>query len=219
MPVMGLDSVRERIAAASAAARRPGDEVTLVIVSKGQSVDSIRALYDRGERDFGENRAQELAAKVGQLPGDIRWHFVGPLQSNKARIVRPIVTLLHSLDRPELGSVWMKGPGLAPPALLQVNVGEEPQKHGVDPAGAVRIFADLVAIGIDLAGLMAIPPFAGNPEAMRRYFVEMRRLASLVEKDHPGRSALSMGMTDDFEVAIQEGANFVRIGRAIFSDN
>lgn len=215
---MGLDSVRERIAAATVRARRSPNEVTLVIVSKGQSVETIKALYDRGERDFGENRAQELTAKVGQLPGDIRWHFVGPLQSNKVRIVRPIVTLLHSLDRPELGPAWMKGPGLAPPALLQVNVGKEPQKHGVDPADAVAVFADLVAKGINLAGLMAIPPLANDPEATRPYFVEMRRLATAVGRDHPSGTALSMGMTDDFEVAIEEGATFVRVGRAIFSD-
>ncbi len=218
MVVMGLDSVRRRIEAAVARADRSPNDVTLVIVSKGQSVDSISALYDRGERDFGENRAQELAAKVGQLPRDIRWHFIGPLQSNKARIVRPIVTLLHSLDRPELGPAWMKGPGLAPPALLQVNIGKEQQKHGIDPADAVGVFADLVGTGINLAGLMAIPPLANDPEATRPFFGEMRRLAILVEREHPGGTALSMGMTDDFEVAIEEGATFVRVGRAIFSD-
>ncbi len=99
-----------------------------MIVTKGQSVETIRALYEHGEREFGENRAQELAIKVDQLPDDIRWHFVGPLQSNKVRIVRPSVKLLHSLDRPELGPAWIKGPGLAPPALLQVNIGARAPK-------------------------------------------------------------------------------------------
>lgn len=216
---MSLESVRERIAAATARCGRSGDDVTLVIVTKGQSVETIKALYDRGERDFGENRAQELAAKVGQLPGDIRWHFVGPLQSNKVRIVRPIVTLLHSLDRPELGPAWIKGPGLAPPALLQINVGEEPQKHGIDPADTARVFADLIAIGVNLVGLMSIPPLADEAEATRHHFAEMARLARLVSEVHPSEIALSMGMTDDFEVAIEEGATFVRVGRAIFSDN
>ena len=215
---MSLESVRDRITAAAARSGRSGDEVTLVIVSKGQSVDSINALYERGERDFGENRAQELATKVAQLPGDIRWHFVGPLQSNKIRVVRPIVKVLHSLDRPELGPAWIKGPGLAPTALLQVNIGREPQKHGVDPEDAVRVFGDLIAVGMDLAGLMAIPPAADDAEATRSDFAEMRRLAALVAAGHPGRTALSMGMTDDFEVAIEEGATFVRVGRAIFSD-
>lgn len=215
---MSLESVRSRMVAAAARAGRSGEDVTLVIVSKGQSVETINALYQRGERNFGENRAQELATKVDQLPGDIRWHFVGPLQSNKIRIVRPIVTLLHSLDRPALGPAWIKGPGLAPPALLQVNVGQEPQKHGVDPERSLQAFGELIAIGVDLAGLMAIPPAADDPEATRSYFAEMRRLTTLVATDHPGRTSLSMGMTDDFEVAIEEGATFVRVGRAIFSD-
>jgi len=216
---MSLESVRDRINAAAARVGRSSDDVTLVIVSKGQTVETIKRLYGRGERDFGENRAQELASKADQLPGDIRWHFVGPLQSNKVRVVRPIVTLLHSLDRLELGPAWIKGPGLAPAALLQVNIGKEPQKHGVAPDDAVRIFRDLVAIGVDLAGVMAIPPAVDHAEATRPDFAEMRRLSALVAAEHPGRTSLSIGMTDDFEVAIEEGATFVRVGRAIFSDN
>jgi pyridoxal phosphate enzyme (YggS family) len=215
---VSLELVRQRILAAGTRAGRADDEVTLVIVSKGQSIESIRSLYDRGERDFGENRAQELAAKVDHLPKDIRWHFVGPLQSNKVRIVRPIAGLLHSLDRAELGPAWIKGPGLAPPALLQVNIGREPQKHGVDPDVAVRVFDDLVAMGVDLIGLMAIPPMGVDAEATRPNFAEMRRLADQVAIQHPTRNSLSMGMTDDFEVAVEEGATFVRVGRAIFSD-
>ena len=215
---MSLDSVRERITGAAVRAGRSKDEITLVIVSKEQSVETIRTLYEQGERDFGENRAQELASKVDLLPGDIRWHFVGPLQSNKVRIVRPIVTLLHSLDRLELGPAWIKGPGLAPPALLQVNVGREPQKHGVNPEDAVRVFSDLVELGVDVKGLMAIPPAVDRAEATRSHFAEMHRLATLVAANHPGRGSLSMGMTEDFEVAIEEGATFVRVGRAIFSD-
>jgi len=193
--------------------------VTLVIVTKGQSVATIRALYERGEREFGENRAQELAVKVDRLPPDIRWHFVGPLQSNKVRIVRPNVSLLHSLDRPELGPAWVKGPGLAPPALLQVNIGGEPQKHGVDPTEVVRVSGELIAIGVDLVGLMAIPPLVAPAEASRPFFRELKRLGQQLRDVDPGASALSMGMTDDFEVAIEEGATLVRVGRAIFSDN
>ena len=216
---VSLESVRERIVAAAARSGRSSDEVTLVIVSKGQPIEIIRELYERGERDFGENRAQELAAKVDDLPNDIRWHFVGPLQSNKVRLVRPNVTLLHSLDRRDLGSAWIKGPGLAPPALLQVNVGGEPQKLGVDPLDAEQAFIDLIALGVDLVGLMTIPPLADDPADTRRDFEEMRRLAELIARDRGGPIALSMGMTDDFEVAIEEGATFVRVGRAIFSDN
>ena len=216
---MSLETVRERMVAALARCGRSEDEVTLVIVTKEQSVETIRALYERGEREFGENRAQELAVKVDLLPGDIRWHFVGPLQSNKVRIVRPNVNLLHSLDRLELGPAWVKGPRLAPPALLQVNIGGEPQKHGVDPADAVRIFGELVVMGVDLVGLMAIPPAVADPEASRPFFREMQKLSQKLREGHPGATALSMGMTDDFEAAIEEGATLVRVGRAIFSDN
>jgi pyridoxal phosphate enzyme (YggS family) len=222
MPIaasMSLESVRQRIVAAAARSGRSHDEVTLVIVSKGQPIEAIRELYERGERDFGENRAQELAGKVDELPGDIRWHFVGPLQSNKVRIVRPNVTLLHSFDRRELASPWIKGPGHAPPALLQVNVGGEPQKLGVDPSDAVQAFIDVVGMGVELVGLMAIPPLGANPADSRGYFAELRRLADLVAKEHPGEIALSMGMTDDFEVAIEERSTLVRVGRAIFRDN
>ena len=216
---MSLGSVRKRIAAASARRGRSGEDVTLVIVTKGQSVETIRALYERGEREFGENRAQELAVKVDRLPPDIRWHFVGPVQSNKVRIVRPNVSLLHSLDRPELGPAWVKGPGLAPPALLQVNIGGEPQKHGVDPTEVVKVFGELIAIGVDLVGLMAIPPVVAAAEASRPFFRELKELGRQLMNVDPGASALSMGMTDDFEVAIEEGATLVRVGRAIFSDN
>ena len=216
---MSLESVLERVRTAAAKADRPPADVTLVIVTKGQPVEIIQGLYDRGQRDFGENRAQELASKVDQLPGDMRWHFVGPLQSNKVRMVRPTVKLLHSLDRPELGPAWLKGPGLAPPALLQVNIGREPQKHGVDPADVRRLFGELLALGVDLAGLMAIPPLSEDVEATRSYFQEMRRLGDLVAVEHSRPVALSMGMSDDFEAAIEEGAAFVRVGRAIFTDN
>jgi hypothetical protein len=194
-------------------------EITLVIVSKGQPIEGIKTLYDLGERDFGENRAQELAAKVGQLPADIKWHFVGPLQSNKARIIRPIVTLLHSLDRVNLAPSWIKGPGLAPPALLQVNIGHEEQKHGVDPADAARVLTELLDLGVDVRGLMAIPPAVDTAEAARPYFARLRDLGALLAEPLGRIPDLSMGMTDDFEVAIEEGATFVRVGRAIFWDN
>ena len=216
---MSLESVLERVLAAAVKADRPSAEVTLVIVTKGQPAEVIQSLYDRGQRDFGENRAQELASKVDELPTDMRWHFVGPLQSNKVRMVRPNVKLLHSLDRPELGPAWIKGPGLAPPALLQVNIGREPQKHGVDPGDVGRIFEELLAVGVDLAGLMAIPPLSEDPEATRAYFQEMRILRDRVATEHSRAVALSMGMSDDFEAAIEEGAAFVRVGRAIFTDN
>lgn len=212
---MSLASVEDRVRRACAAAGRSRDEVVLVAVSKGRDVESIRALYDAGHRDFGENRAQELRDKVDELPGDIRWHFVGPLQSNKVRVVRPAATVLHSMDRESLATAWVKGQGTPPPVYLQVNIGREDQKFGADPEDAGTFCDRLVQLGIDVIGLMAIPPLAEDP---RPHFSELRDLRNAIAAEHPAVTGLSMGMSDDFEVAIAEGATVIRVGRAIFAD-
>lgn len=190
----------------------------MIAVSKGRSPSEITALYGFGHRDFGENRAQELREKVPLLPEDIRWHFVGPLQSNKVRTVRPAVSLLHSLDRVSLAKAWMKGVGPAPDAMLQINIGREEQKSGVTPDDALSVLAELVRISVPVVGIMAIPPNADDPEESRPYFEAMRSLRDRITVDHPRVTALSMGMSNDFEVAIETGATAVRIGRAIFQD-
>ncbi|MEX0757586.1 MAG: YggS family pyridoxal phosphate-dependent enzyme [Acidimicrobiia bacterium] len=215
---MSLLEVDERVRDASARAGRDRAEVTLVAVSKGQSVDAILRLYEAGHRDFGENRAQDLRDKVAELPGDIRWHFVGPLQSNKVRIVRPAATVLHSLDRESLALAWLKGPGQPPPVYLQVNIGSEDQKSGVEPEAAAGFCDRLVSLGISVVGLMAIPPLTEDAEDSRKYFVRLRRIRDAIAVDHPAVAGLSMGMSDDFEVAISEGATAIRVGRAIFAD-
>jgi hypothetical protein len=212
-----LAVVRHRIAAAAARAGRDPTQVTLVVVGKGQPASALKALYDQGHRDFGENRAQELAAKVEQLPADVRWHFIGPLQSNKVRLVRPVVKVLHSFDRLELASAWMKGPGLAPPVMLQVNIGEESQKHGVRPDTTGEVVAELAAMGVPVRGLMAIPPLVDDPEESRVHYRRMASMLAELQRAHPLVTGLSMGMTDDFEVAVEEGATFLRVGRAIFA--
>ncbi|MDH3190965.1 MAG: YggS family pyridoxal phosphate-dependent enzyme [Acidimicrobiia bacterium] len=216
MDLSGFHEVVERINRAEEAAGLSAGSVTLVAVSKGHPVDAIRHLYDAGHRDFGENRAQELAEKAELLPDDIRWHFVGSLQTNKVRLIRQTTTLLHSLDRRSLAGAWAKGIGRPPSALIQVNVGEEEQKGGVKPAELEELAGYVVDIGIDIVGLMAIPPIGGNPEDSRPYFARMRQLRDRIAEAHPGITALSMGMTDDFEVGIAEGASFIRVGRAIF---
>lgn len=213
---MSYEEVVDRIEAACEAAGRPTDDVTLLAVSKGHSVAEIRALYDRGHRDFGENRAQELRDKVPELPDDVRWHFVGPLQSNKARTVRPAVVALHSMDRSSLAAAWMKGSGMPPPCYLQVNIGGEEQKSGVAPDEVVEAADRLSSMGVPLVGLMAIPPLADDPEASRPYFARLRDLRDTVRSRRPEISGLSMGMSNDYEVAIAEGSTVVRIGRAIF---
>ncbi|GIU92930.1 MAG: UPF0001 protein [Acidimicrobiia bacterium] len=213
---MGLDDVASRIVQACVRSGRDPGEVSLVVVTKGRTVDEIAELYRLGHRVFGENRAQELADKHGRLPRDVEWHFVGPLQTNKVRLVRPVVRLLHSLDRRSLAEAWMKGPGKPPPALLQVNVGREPQKHGVDPADVDRVCDEFLALGVPLVGVMAIPPIPENPEASRPYFRRLREIRDRLRRVHPQIRELSMGMSDDFEVAVEEGATIVRVGRAIF---
>lgn len=213
---MSYDEVMTRVAEAAARASRAVAEVTVVAVSKTMTNEDIMSVYDQGHRDFGENRADELAAKAASLPADIRWHFVGALQSNKVRTVRGVVTLLHSMDRRSLAKAWLKGHGLAPPVLAQVNVGEESQKSGVSSDEVADALTWMETLGLEVRGLMAIPPIPDRPEDARVHFSTLRRLRDDLIESHPNAVELSMGMTDDFEVAIEEGASIIRVGRAIF---
>jgi pyridoxal phosphate enzyme (YggS family) len=213
---MSLDEVRGRLEAAARRVGRDPAEVTLVAVSKSHTVDDIAAVYASGHRDFGENRAQEMAEKAVHLPDDIRWHFVGGLQSNKVRLIRPITDLLHSMDRASLAAAWAKGPGLPPPVLLQVNTGREPQKSGVVPEETAEVLERIVGVGLEVRGLMAIPPISDDQERQRPHFAALRELRASLAPAYPGLTELSMGMSDDFEVAVEEGSTMIRVGRAIF---
>lgn len=215
---MSYEEVQDLIIRAAQDAGRDVSDITLVAVSKAKSVEEILAVYEKGHREFGENRAKEMSEKVGQLPGDIRWHFVGALQSNKARLVRQSTHLLHSMDRTSLASAWAKGPDSAPPVLLQVNIGGEPQKSGVMPEDAERIAEKLITMGIEVVGLMTIPPLGPTAGDSRPHFSAMRELRDRLSEKQQRIRHLSMGMTDDFEVAIAEGASIIRVGRAIFGD-
>jgi pyridoxal phosphate enzyme (YggS family) len=208
--------VLSRVASAASASGRSPEEITLVAVSKAKSPEEVMGIYEQGHRDFGENRARELAGKAEQLPDDIRWHFVGALQSNKTDLVRGRTHLLHSMDRRSLAAAWLKGPGLPPPVLLQVNVGGEAQKSGVEPALAGDTLEMLLGMGLEVRGLMTLPPAPDRAEDSRPYFRAMKELRDRLRVVHPGVEGLSMGMTDDFEVAIEEGASIIRVGRAIF---
>jgi pyridoxal phosphate enzyme (YggS family) len=209
-----LEDVRARVATAIELAGRT-DDVTIVGVSKKQPRDRLEAAYEAGLRDFGENRAQELAEHRAWLPHDVRWHMIGPLQRNKVRVVRPIVHQLHSMDRRSLGEAWIKGSGLPPPVFVQVNVGEEAQKSGVAPGYVSEFIGDLGGLGIRTIGLMAIPP-QGTPEEARGWFQAMAGLRDEIVSDHPSATGLSMGMSDDFELAIGLGSTCIRVGRTIF---
>jgi len=211
----GLKKVRDEVEAAAAASGRDPREITVVAVSKGRPDEDVLAAHALGHRDFGENRVAGLEDRLAShLPNDIRWHFVGSVQRRKARRLAGRTVLIHSIDRVELAETWARlGGGRA---LLQVNVSGEDQKHGVAPAVAPEVAAAIVAIGVDLVGLMAIPRRPERPEASREAFDLLATVRDEIRTRLPAVSELSMGMTDDFGVAVACGATILRIGRAIF---
>lgn len=211
-----LSAVVLRVAAAAKRAGRAAGSVRVVAVTKDASDAALLAVYEAGGRDFGENRADHLVARASLLPEDIRWHFIGRLQGNKVKTVRPVVHLLHSLDRPALAAYWTDGAKTVPPALVQVNVSGEPQKAGVAPGDAARLVEEAIGAGIDVRGLMTIPPVVSDAEGSRPHFAALRELRDRLQGEFPTLRELSMGMTDDYEVAVEEGATILRVGRAIF---
>jgi pyridoxal phosphate enzyme (YggS family) len=216
MASIRLTEVRAGIRVACERSGRDPASVVLVAVSKTADDAGIMAAYREGQRDFGENRAGELAERAPRLPADIRWHFIGRLQGNKVRRVRPVTHLLHSLDRPELVSYWAKGAGAPPPVLVEVNIAGEAQKAGVEPEEAADLVGEASAMGLDVRGLMTMAPLVDDPEEVRPVFRELAELRAGLARRWAALTELSMGMTDDFEVAVEEGATILRIGRAIF---
>jgi hypothetical protein len=210
-----LEVVRQALAKAAHNVGRDPADVTLVAVSKGSSITAIMEAYEAGQRDFGENRATELDEKAVQLPADIRWHFIGSLQTRQVKTARPHTHLLHSLDRPRLIRAWSAEPG-SPAALLQVNIAGEPQKHGARAEETRSFLAQARDAGIRCVGLMTMPPQAESAEENRHWFRELAKLRREVCGEFPELTHLSMGMTDDYGVAVEEGATMIRVGRAIF---
>jgi pyridoxal phosphate enzyme (YggS family) len=197
--------VRARIARAAVIAGRDPSTVTLVAATKTVDVVRVAEVIAAGVPDVGENRAQELLAKT-EVAG-ARWHFLGQLQRNKVRQLAPWVACWQSVDRAELGlEISQRAPGAR--VLVQVNLGEEPQKGGCAPGAVAPLVETLAGAGLDVAGLMTVPPHDGEP---RRWFARLRELAEGL-----GLTELSMGMTEDYAVAVEEGATIVRVGRAIF---
>ncbi|HET7482495.1 MAG TPA: YggS family pyridoxal phosphate-dependent enzyme [Actinomycetota bacterium] len=214
-----LAAVRERVAAAARAAGRDPADITLVAVGKTFGVDVVSEAIDAGATDIGENRAQELRDKVAVLGARARWHFIGPLQSNKVRlVVGSHVVLIHSVDRFGVAEAIGRRAaslGFEQDVLVEVNVGGEATKHGVEPPRAVTLATEISQLpGVSVRGLMAIPP-RGDDEA-RHHFQTLAALGHDVAAEIPGATELSMGMSHDFEVAIEEGATIVRVGQAIF---
>ena len=217
-----LAHVRERIARAAGRAGRRANDITLMAVSKTFSVEAIRAAYDAGLRHFGENRVQEMEAKRPKLAAlDATWHFIGHLQSNKARLAAELFDRIDALDSLPLAkkldsAACERGKRL--PVLIEVHLGAESTKSGVDPA-ALPALAEAVAAlpNLELRGLMAVPPYSDEPERVRPHFRQLRGLRDALTQ-RLGRQfpMLSMGMSHDFEIAIEEGATEIRIGTALF---
>ncbi len=227
-----IAAVQERIAAAARRAGRAAHEVTLVAVTKTQAPEVVAAAYAAGLRAFGENRVEEAIPKVRQVAAllgeaaaaELRWHMIGHLQSRKAADVFPWAAMVHSVDSVKLAARLSRlavAGGRLLPILLEVNVAAEPSKYGfavAELAAGVEQIAGLP--GLQIQGLMTVAPIAADPETVRPVFATLRRLRDELARRFPGLDwrHLSMGMTDDFTVAIEEGATIVRIGRAIFGE-
>lgn len=210
-----LAAVRERIAAAAARAGRDLGEVRLIAVTKTQSAECVRAAIAAGVADIGENYVHEAEAKRAAAGGHARWHLIGHLQGNKARRALEVFDMIHTADSLALGAALARhaaARGVPARVLVEVNVGGEVSKSGVAPAELPELLAGLRDPHLRVEGLMTVPP-PGSPAAARRCFRELRAL-----RDAAGLAELSMGMSDDFEIAVEEGATIVRVGRAIFGE-
>ncbi len=216
-----LGVVRKKLKVAAERSGRSESDIRLVTVTKTRSIDEISAAIANGATDIGENRVHELVAKQSQLDAAVNWHFIGPLQRNKVKQVVGVVDLIHSVDRYELGVEIDKRASkveFVQPALVQVNVARESTKQGVDPKNLEKLIAELDKLRhISIDGIMTMAPLSRDAESVRPVFAELKRLYDNLE-DRWNLRWLSMGMTDDFAVAVEEGSNMVRVGRAIFAD-
>ena len=216
-----LERVRSQIADAAKKSGRAADDVELVAISKTHEAEKVRAAFDAGQQLFGESRVQEARAKIPLLPSAARWHFVGRLQKNKIRHALPLFELFHSVDSLELAHDMNRiaeEEGLRPRVLLEVNVAGEGSKIGFAPdALSAQMEALLALPRLTIEGLMTIPPLAPEAESSRQYFVALRGLRDqFAAQFQVNLPELSMGMSGDFLVAIEEGATLVRVGTAIF---
>lgn len=218
-----LEQVEKNIVLACEKAGRKREDVTLIAVSKTKPIPMLSEIYDEGIRDFGENKVQELVSKFEEMPKDIRWHMIGHLQRNKVKSVIDKACLIHSVDSYRLAeeiSIQAKKKGIVVPILVEVNIAEEESKFGIHREDAIQLVEEIAELeNIRIKGLMTIAPYVENPEDNRQYFKNIKQLSVDITKkniDNVTMHVLSMGMTGDYTVAIEEGATLVRVGTGIF---
>ena len=220
-----LTQVEANIAAACKRAGRNRDEVTLIAVTKTKPVEMLQEAYDWGSRNFGENKVQEIMDKYDKLPSDIQWHMIGHLQRNKVKYIVDKVCLIHSVDSYRLAeeiNIQAKKRGVVVPILIEVNIADEQSKFGVRPEETMQLVREISSLdGVSIRGLMCIAPYVVDSEENRPFFRKIKALSIDIEKeniDNVSMDILSMGMTGDYEVAIEEGATMVRVGTGIFGE-
>lgn len=218
-----LIQVEEKINAACQRSGRSRNEVTLIAVSKTKPIPMLAEIYEEGVRDFGENKVQEILEKHDVLPNDIKWHMIGHLQRNKVKAVIDKVSLIHSVDSFRLAeeiNIQAKKKNITVPILVQVNIAGEDTKFGITKEDAIALVEQIAELdNLRIQGLMTIAPLVNDPEDNRQYFRGIRQLSVDIRNkniDNVCMDILSMGMTGDYEIAIEEGATMVRVGTGIF---
>lgn len=220
-----LSEIEEKIQESCAKVGRDRKDVTLINVSKTKPVELLLEAYACGTRDFGENKVQEILDKYDKLPNDVRWHMIGHLQRNKVKYIVDKVYMIHSVDSLRLAEEISKEAvkkQVDVKILIEVNVAEEDTKFGISTDETIQLVRDVAKLpNISMEGLMTVAPFVENPEENRHYFAKLRELSVDITKkniDNVSISVLSMGMTGDYQVAIEEGATMVRVGTGIFGE-
>ena len=220
-----LEQVQQNIRKACERAGRDPSEVKLIAVSKTKPNEVLQEAYDAGVRVFGENKVQELVGKMDSLPDDIQWHMIGHLQRNKVKYIAGRVALIHSVDSFRLAeeiNIQAKKRGIIIPILVEVNIGEESSKFGVHAEDTIELVRQIAELdGVSIKGLMTIAPYVVDSEENRPLFHKIKELAIDIHNeniDNVSMGILSMGMTNDYEVAVEEGATMVRVGTGIFGE-
>lgn len=218
-----LANVRKNIEESCKKVGRDVSEVTLITVSKTKPLSDLRIAYEEGSRDFGENKVQELVSKIDEMPSDVKWHLIGHLQRNKVKYIAGKVAMIHSVDSYRLAeeiNVQAKKNSCVIPILIEINIAGEDTKFGIKPEEAEELIREISELeNVKVSGLMTIAPNVANPEENRAYFKAMKDLfvdISSKNIDNVEMKVLSMGMSNDYTVAVEEGATMIRVGTGIF---